>query len=122
MEGSIDIKVKKKPIRVHFSEDTKKHNGPEPIMLLFEKYIVILINHSNKINEFLSEQNLDTINLIEKLLSDLLYRCNSSKSKKIPLLPRGGGKGYSFTSECFEFFNKHLQHLKNIIKLSKAKS
>ena len=119
MEGSIDIGIKKK---VQFSEDTKKNDGPEPIMLLFEKYIIILINYSNKINEFLLEQNLDTINLLEKLLSELVYRCNSSKSNKIPLLPRGGGKGYSFTSKCFKFFNEHLQRLKKIIKLRKAKS
>ena len=123
MDDSNYIKDKKKKRKkVRFSEDTKKHDGLEPIMQIFEIYIYIMINHSDEIRHFLTIQSLDTINLLEKLLSDLVDRCKSSESEKIILLPRGGGKGYSFTSECFEFFNEHLQHLKKIIKLRKAKS
>lgn len=119
MEGSnydeVEITTHKK--KVSFMKNAKNHDGLNPSSKLFERYIVKCVNNDkhNYLLTFLQEISLNEIKLLKIMLIDLINRCKSSDSKKIPLLSGGGGKGYTFKSEHFGFFNGHLQYLQKII-------
>ena len=101
--------------RISFSENTKKHDGIDPKLQLFEDYIVKCIKDNKNLQQFLQDKTLFEIKSLKVLLTDLIKRCQSSNKNKIPLFPHGGGKGYAFRSEYFNFFWQHLQYLIQII-------
>ena len=113
------MEPKKRKVRFH--PEAKTHDGLRNITDMFNEYMRDVFGTvkrpQGQTTVGILAQNLNVIALftLQKMLTDLIWRCDRSRKGSAVILHKGGGCCGSITRQNIPYLVRHVKYLENVI-------
>lgn len=107
--------------QVSFHESVKKHDGLRGKTDMFNEYMRDVFRTAKRpqgqttVGILARNLNVLCLVMLQKMLADLIWRCDRSRRGRATVLNKGGGCASSIKREHIPYLVSHVEHLETVI-------
>ncbi len=120
-EHCVDKRSRPSGGRVRFSEDTKAHDGLSQASAFFNEYMkdvfrtVVRPNNDTTVSIVARRLDIPALQLLKKMLVDLVQRCERSPLGRAAVLNQGGSCAGSVLVAHIPYLQTHVEYLDTVM-------